>query len=96
MRITEDYLKRQPGYGLATASIIYRFPDYPHIISVRSLTRQFHDVCPDFPVLNEFIEWWKKQIEGQIEFVKVAHVLLLQQRELRYVDGVYRLDGTTH
>jgi uncharacterized protein Usg len=95
-RFSDDDLKRLPGYGLTLACIIYRFPDYPHIISVRPIIRQFHDASPDFPRLNEFIGWWKKNIEGKIELVKVAHSLVLQQRELKLVDGMYVLKDTKH
>ncbi len=95
-RITEEYLRQLPGYGLATAVIEYYFPDYPHIISVRTFTRQLHDACPDFPRLNEYIKWWVKQIDGKINLVTVGHVMLLQRRELKYVNGMYQLSATKH
>lgn len=96
IRITEEYLQLQPGYGQTKARIHYRFPDHPLIINPLWLMWEYNDAYPDFPRLNEYLAWWKKEIEGEIAFVTVAHTLLLKKTELRCVDGVYTLRATRH
>jgi len=96
MRITEEYLKKQSGYGLTLARIHYRFPDHPLIINPLWLIWQYEDTCPDFPRLNAYLAWWKRKIEGDVAFVTVAHSLLIKESELRCVDGVYTLNATRH
>ncbi|KAF0132483.1 MAG: Usg family protein, partial [Methylocystaceae bacterium] len=42
------------GYGLTTANILYRLPDYPKII--QSYIWQEYDLHPEFPELRKFLD----------------------------------------
>lgn len=69
------------GYRLTTAEIVYRLPDHPAVL--QSFIWQNLDLAPRFPVLNRFLEFWEKNIEGRLHSVIVAHRRLITPGELR-------------
>ncbi len=69
------------GYRLTTAEIVYRLPDHPAVL--QTYIWQNLDIAPRFPVLNEFLEFWEKNIEGRLHSVMVAHARLVTPGELR-------------
>ncbi len=78
------------GYGLTTANILYHLPDYPALI--QSFVWQFYDHAPDYPRLAEFIDFWKREIDGPIHKVEIAHKRLISPAEVRMV----RFGGWLH
>ena len=78
MRLLELQLK---GYRLTTAEILYRLPDHPAVL--QSYIWQNLDLAPRFPVLNRFLEFWEKNIEGRLHSVIVANARLVTPGELR-------------
>jgi uncharacterized protein Usg len=84
-----DFQRQLAGYGLTTARIFYRRPDHPWLL--QTYVWQEYDLCPDFPVLQDFLAFWQKQLEGPLHSVTVAHSGLIAPAELRAVDGVFRL-----
>jgi uncharacterized protein Usg len=84
-----DFQKQLKGYGLTTAQILYRRPDHRWLL--QTYVWQSYDLCPDFPELNRFLEFWRKQIEGPLHSVTVAHAKLIKPHEIRSIDGVFRL-----
>lgn len=87
--ISQDFKKQVEGYGLTTANILYRRPDHPWLL--QTYVWQDYDLCPDFPELNQFLEFWRKSIEGALHSITVAHNRLIKPAEIRPVDGVFRL-----
>jgi uncharacterized protein Usg len=87
--VSDDFRKQAAGYGLTTASILYRRPDHPWLL--QSYIWQAYDLCPAFPVLQRFLDFWQKSLEGHLHSVTVAHSRLIKPAELRAVDGVFRL-----
>jgi uncharacterized protein Usg len=69
------------GYRLTTAEILYRLPDHPAVL--QSFIWQNLDLAPRFPVLNRFLEFWEKNIEGKLHSVIVANTRLITPGELR-------------
>ena len=63
------------GYGLTTASILYRFPDFKSIL--QAYIWQDYDTEPDFPKLRAFLEFWEKHLDGPLFSVKVVHKCLI-------------------
>jgi uncharacterized protein Usg len=59
------------GYGLTTAHILYRLPDYQNIL--QEFVWQEFDFHPEYPHLRKFIIFWHKKLEGPIFKVEVAH-----------------------
>ena len=65
---TELMLK---GYGLTTAEIFYRMPDYQNVLN--SYIWQEYDIAPDHPRLFEFVDFWRKELDGPLHSVRFTH-----------------------
>lgn len=87
--ISEDFRRQVNGYGLTTAQILYRRPDHPWLL--QTYVWQRYDLCPDFPELNGFLDFWQKSLEGALHSVTVAHTKLIRPAEIKAVDGIFRL-----
>ncbi|MDF2995038.1 MAG: Usg family protein [Xanthobacteraceae bacterium] len=85
-----DFVKQLAGYGLTTAQILYRMPDHPALL--QTYLWQHYDLCPQFPELNRFLEFWKRELDGPLHSVTVAHARLIKPAELRAVGGLYQLN----
>lgn len=84
-----DFIRQLEGYGLTTAHILYRLPDHPHLL--QSYVWQDYDVAPRFPVLSDFLTFWREKLEGPLHSVQVAHAKLIRPAELRIAAGEFRL-----
>ncbi|MFG1358008.1 usg protein [Xanthobacter pseudotagetidis] len=87
--VSRDFVRQIEGYGLATAEILYRLPDHPKLL--QSFVWQEYDLCPDFPELNRFLAFWRKEIEGALHSVRVSHCGLIKPAELTPVNGMFLL-----
>ncbi|WP_029356463.1 usg protein [Bosea sp. 117] len=87
---SQDFVKQMAGYGLTTAHILYRMPDHP--VLLQTYLWQHYDLCPDFPELNKFLEFWRRELDGPVHSVTVAHSRLIRPAELRPVGGMFRLN----
>ena len=74
-------------YRLTTAEIIYRLPDFPHLL--QSYIWQDLDIAPKFPVLSRFLDFWEDNLDGALYKVRIASTELVKPAELRYVDAEY-------
>ncbi len=72
-------------YRLTTAEICYRLPDHP--VLLQTFIWQELDLCPDFPELHKFLNFWEREIEGKLHSVKVASVELIKPSELIFSRG---------
>jgi uncharacterized protein Usg len=86
---SKDFEKQIAGYGLTTANILYRRPDHPWLL--QTYVWQAYDLCPAFPELQRFLEFWRKSLEGDLHSVTVAHSKMIKPAELQAIDGVFRL-----
>jgi uncharacterized protein Usg len=71
-------------------------PDYrQHPLSPSGLLQtyvwQAYDLWPAFPELQQFLNFWRESLEGDLHSVIVAHSNMIKPAELRAVDGVFRL-----
>ena len=87
--VSKDFIRQLEGYGLTTATILYRMPDHPRLL--QSYIWQEYDLAPRFPVLVEFLDFWTREIEGPLHSVTVAHARLIKPAEFQSVDGVLTL-----
>ena len=76
-------------WRLVTADIAYRMPDHPVIL--QSFIWQDYDLAPEFPGLLKFLRFWSEHLDGPIHSVRMAHVRLIDPRELRHVGHELRL-----
>lgn len=84
MAATETELMLK-GYGLTTAEMIYRMPDYRNVLN--TFVWQDYDLAPDYPKLFGFIEFWHDQIEGPLHAVRFTHRKMISPGEWHHVVG---------
>lgn len=84
-----DFARQIQGYGLTTAGILYRLPDYPSIL--QEYIWQDYDLAPRFPELNKFLAFWQATLEGALYRITVSHDDLIGPADLRAVSGEFRL-----
>ena len=77
------------GYGLTTAEVFYRMPDFRSVLN--SFVWQQYDLAPDYPRLFRFIEFWQERIEGPLHSVRFTHRRMLSSGEWRNVTGEFTL-----
>ena len=67
---------------LTTVKVIYYLPDYDHIL--QEFVFQQYDVVPEYPRLNKFIKFWRRNIEARIHSVDFASAF----SEYKFVENV--------
>ncbi len=88
--ISRDFLKQLNGYGLTTARIYYRMPDYRNIL--QEYVWQEYDVSPKFPILFRFLAFWQRELEGPLHAVQIAHSKLIRPAELKIAKAEFSLN----
>ena len=83
------FIAQLDGYGLTTAEVHYYRPDSPSLLQL--FVWQEYDLAPDFPVLFEFLDFWRREIDGALHSVRIAHNRLIRPTEWRAVDGIIPL-----
>ena len=79
----ETALQQQlKGYRLTTAEILYHLPDHPNLL--QAYVWQEYDIAPDFPVLDKFLRFWRRELEGRLHSVRVASVGIVRAAEWRH------------
>jgi len=86
---SDDFKRQLAGYGLTTAHIFYRRPDHPWLL--QSYVWQQYDLCPKFPELQRFLDFWRQKLDGALHSVTVAHSKLIKPAEISALDGEFRL-----
>lgn len=86
---SRDFIKQLQGYGLATAEILYRMPDHPTLL--QTFIWQDYDLAPRFPVLKDFLAFWRKELEGPLHSVTICHQKLIRPAEVRIAAAQFDL-----
>jgi len=73
------------SYRLTTAYILYHLPDHPALL--QEYLWQDLDIAPRFPVLNKFLRFWEKNLDGRLHSVKIAQKQVISAAEFRSVSG---------
>ncbi|HUZ64866.1 MAG TPA: usg protein [Acetobacteraceae bacterium] len=73
-------------YRLTTAEILYRMPDHPDLL--QSYVWQELDLAPRFPALRRFLDFWRRELDGQVHSVRVASAELIRPPQWRH-PGAY-------
>ena len=68
-------------YRLTTAEILYRLPDHPGIL--QSYIWQDLDIGPRFPVLTKFLDFWRRELDGEVHSVRIASSSLVRPPSYR-------------
>ena len=69
-------------YRLTTAKIIYHMPDFETLL--QEYIWQDYDVAPKFPTLLKFLDFWERELEGQLHSVYVAKQELVTPGDYRF------------
>ena len=78
-----DFDLQLKGCRLTTAEILYHLPDHPGVL--QSFIWQTLDIAPEYPVLTQFLEFWRRSIDGKLHSVRVASAALVKPSEFRFV-----------
>ena len=76
-------------YRLTTAEILYRMPDHPAIL--QSYVWQDMDTAPGYPVLRRFLDFWRRELDGEVHSVRVASARLVRPPTYRHPGAYLRL-----
>jgi uncharacterized protein Usg len=80
---------RLKNYRLTTAEILYHLPDHPGLL--QSYIWQDLDIAPDYPVLHQFLDFWRREIEGRLHSVRVASNRLVNPGSVRHASALLHL-----
>jgi len=89
-KLSTDFLRQLSGYGLTTAEILYRMPDYPALL--QTYIWQDYDIAPDFPTLIRFLTFWRDKLDGALHSVRVGHSKLIKPAEINIFDAEFRFN----
>jgi uncharacterized protein Usg len=84
------FLAQLKGFSLTTAEILYRLPDHPLLL--QTFVWQDYDLSPRFPKLIAFLDYWRKNLDGPLCSVRVAHAGLIKPAEVRLIGDEFRLN----
>ncbi len=84
------YDHRLLDQSLVTLSVLYYLPDHASIVN--EFVWQTTDVRPSFPRVHAFLDHWRREIDAVIKEILLADLTLSERREVRYVNGVFRLN----
>lgn len=77
-------------YRLTTAKILYHFPDHPSLL--QTYLWQEYDKNPDFPVLNKFLNFWERELEGRLHSVEIESCKIIKPSEIRNINHEFYLN----
>jgi uncharacterized protein Usg len=88
--VDRAFIQQLQGFSLTTAEILYRLPDHPSLL--QTYIWQDYDHSPKFPKLQQFLDFWSKNLEGRLFKVRVAHKTLISPNELALVNAEFKLN----
>ena len=77
------------GYRLTTAEILYHMPDQPSLL--QSFIWQDYDLLPHYPRLTEFLDFWRRNLDGPLHSVRVAAAGKVTADIMRHTTHSFRL-----
>jgi uncharacterized protein Usg len=89
MQFSSDLERQLNGYGLTTAHILYRIPDFESVL--QTYVWQDYDLAPDFPEMHKFLDFWQSKLDGPLHSVRYCHQRLIGPNEWRRVEGEFKL-----
>lgn len=84
-----DLQRMLHDYRLTTAEILYHMPDHPALL--QAYIWQELDIAPKFPVLNKFLAFWEKELEGKLHSVKIASAKLVVPAQFVFSKGELKI-----
>ena len=88
--VSDAFRQQLEGFSLTTAKIFYRMPD--RLWCLQTYVWQEYDLCPYFPKLRSFLDFWTEKLDGPLHSVIVAHEGLIKPAEIQHIDSEFRLN----
>ena len=80
---SEDFGAQLYGKRLTTAEVLYYIPDHPKLL--QSFLWQTLDEAPDFPRVQQFLAFWRREIDAVIHSVDISAVAQIAPGRTRTV-----------
>jgi len=87
--VAYNFNRHLDGFGLTTAHIFYHRPDYRWLL--QTYVWQEYDLYPAFPLLHGFLDFWKRDLDGPLHSVQVAHSRLIGPTNIRISRGDFKI-----
>ena len=87
---SSEFEQQLRGGRLTTAQVLYYLPDHPKLI--QEFTWQTLDVAPEFPRIQRFLVYWRREIEAVIHSVTVSAAGLVSPARIDFT----KVLGTLH
>jgi uncharacterized protein Usg len=84
-----DFSSQLRGARLTTAEVIYYMPDHPDLL--QSFLWQTLDLPPEFPRVQEFLVFWRREIQAVIHSVTCSAAGLVAPARLEVSREIGRL-----
>lgn len=81
--------KQLRGYRLTTAEILYHLPDHPAFL--QSFVWQELDLAPKYPVLRRFLDFWHRNLDGDLHSVRIAAATIISPPRLGMIEAGFTL-----
>jgi len=78
------------GQRLTTAEVLYYLPDHPSLL--QSFLWQTLDQAPDFPRIQQFLDFWRREIDAVIHSVQISSATQITPGRIRPVRHVAKLN----
>jgi uncharacterized protein Usg len=85
-RKTMSLVRQLHDYRITTAEIVYHLPDHPNLL--QTYIWQDLDIAPRYPVLRKFLDFWTREIEGNLHSVRVASAGMIKPATVGHVDAL--------
>ena len=85
-----DFKAQLYGKRLTTAEVLYYIPDHPALL--QSFLWQTLDEAPDFPRVQRFLEFWRREIDAVIHSVAISACMQIgpgRTRSVRFVGNLH-------
>ena len=89
MQDKSEFELQLAGYGITTAHILYRIPDFASVL--QTYIWQDYDLAPDFPEMHKFLQFWENRLDGPLHSVRYTHRRLIGPNEWRKVSGEFKI-----
>lgn len=89
MRFSSDIERQLNGYGLTTAHILYRIPDFESVL--QTYVWQDYELAPHFSEMQKLLDCWQTNLDRPQHSVHYTHHRLIGPNELCSVEGELKL-----
>ncbi len=87
---TSEFEQRLNGAMLVTTEVLYYIPDHPRLL--QTFMWQTMDQAPKFPRVEQFLDFWRREIEAVIHSVRVSHGQPLDVPDWRNGRGLFSVN----